>query len=112
MTMVKNRATADGRKLGEILARFADDAEPKARIKMPELPPRCQSCAFRSGPHVANGSVATTMDALKCLMEGVEFQCHQPDRRGHTCSGWAMVILAEEKPSFRKCPWPFSDGDP
>ena len=37
--------------------------------------------------NVANGSPETQMDALKCLMEGVEFYCHQPDRAGHLCSG-------------------------
>jgi hypothetical protein len=107
--MIRNRATDEGRELGVHLARFCDDAEPKARLRFPELPPRCNSCAFRKGNHVANGSPETQMDALKCLMEGVEFHCHQPDRAGHLCSGWAMIMLAKDNPDFRKVDWPFSD---
>jgi len=110
VTKTRNRPTPDGAQLGAKLAQWCDDAEPKARLRMPELPPRCNSCAFRQGPHVANGSPTTQMDALKCLMEGVEFQCHEPHRQGHTCSGWAMMMLAEEKPQITPAPWPFSDG--
>lgn len=92
-----------------MLARFCDEAEPKARLRMPELPPRCQSCAFREGPHVASGSPETQMDALKCLIEGVEFHCHQPDREEHLCSGWAMMMLTKDELDFGTVPWPFSD---
>lgn len=109
MALVRNRATPEGHQLGKILAKWCDDAEPKARLRMPDLPPRCQSCAFRDGPHVANGSVATTMDALKCVMEGNEFLCHQPDRKDEFCSGWAMFMLAKDEPAFVNVPWPFSD---
>jgi len=109
MAFVRNRATPEGHELGEILAKWCDDAEPNARLKMPELPPRCNSCAFRDGAHVANGSPTTMMDALKCLMEGVEFHCHQPDRQGHLCSGWAMFMLAKDTPDFAEVTWPFSD---
>lgn len=112
MTLVRNRAEPIGHELGKRLAKWCDDAEPKARLRMPELPPRCQSCAFREGPHVQNGSVTTTMDALKCIMEGIEFHCHQPDRKGHLCSGWSMFMLAEDKLKFRDMPWPFSDEIP
>lgn len=108
--MNRNRPTDDGRRLGKILAKWCDDAEPKARLKFPELPPRCQSCAFREGRHTANGSPQTQMDALKSVMEGVEFQCHQPDREGHLCSGWAMFMLAKDAPDFVTMPWQFSDG--
>lgn len=109
----RNRAEPMGRELGAHLARFADEAEPAARLKVPDLPPRCQSCAFRAGSHVQNGSVATTMDALKCWLEGVEFQCHQPDRKGEPCSGWAMLMLARGEAPHSNAPWPFSDeADP
>jgi hypothetical protein len=105
----RNRPTDEGRQLGGHLARWCDDAEPAARQRVPELPPRCQSCAFRKGDHVANGSPTTQMDALKCVIEGVEFQCHQPDRKGRLCSGWAMLMLARDATNFGKSPWPFSD---
>lgn len=107
---IKNHTTPEGHELGKHLARFCDEAEPKARLRMPELPPRCQSCAFREGKHLASGSPYTQMDALKCVLEGKEFHCHQPDREGHLCSGWAMMMLAKNEPNFRKVDWEFTDG--
>ena len=107
--MIRNRPTPEGRKLGNKLAKFCDDAEPKARLKMPELPPRCNSCAFRAGPHVANGSPETLMDFLKTLIEGHKFYCHEPAREGHLCSGWAMMMLSKDDAEFSKVPWEFSD---
>jgi hypothetical protein len=77
---VRNRTTPEGAAIGKNTARLCDAAEPLARLKLPELPPRCNSCACREGPHVANGSPVTQMDFLKCIMEGHEFLCH--DRRG------------------------------
>lgn len=105
----RNKPTPEGRALGVNLAMFCDHAEPDARLKVPELPPRCNSCAFRQGDHVANGSPETQMDALKCVIEGVEFQCHQPDRVGLPCSGWLMMMLArKETDKLGVAPWPFS----
>jgi hypothetical protein len=106
---IRNKATEDGRALGHHLARFCDEAEPAARLRFPELPPRCASCAFREGQHVANGSVAATMDATKCWLEGIEFYCHEPERKGQLCSGWSMMMLAKSKADFIKVRWPFSD---
>jgi hypothetical protein len=106
---IRNVATDEGRILGRKLAQFCDDAEPAARLKAPEIPPRCNSCAFRAGPHVANGSPETQMDALKCVIEGVEFQCHEPAREGSPCSGWAMMMLGGGLAPGAKVPWPFSD---
>jgi hypothetical protein len=107
---IRNRPTDEGRELGKHMARFCDEAEPKARLKVPELPPRCASCAFRAGPHLANGSPETQMDALKCWIEGVEFQCHEPHRKGELCFGWAMMMLAkEDDQGFGSVPWNFSD---
>jgi len=106
--MIRNRPTPEGAQLGENLARFCDEAEPAARLKAPALPPRCNSCAFRKGPHVANGSPETQMDALKAVIEGVEFQCHEPARAGQPCSGWAMLRLAGDG-GVGSVPWPFSD---
>jgi hypothetical protein len=108
--MIRNRTSPEGHELGKQLARLADNAEPKARLRMPELPPRCSSCAFRDGPHLASGSPETQMAALKCVMEGAEFHCHQHDREGHLCSGWAMMMLAKDEPDFVKAPWDFVDG--
>lgn len=108
---VRNTRTDEGAKIGRMMAKWCDEAEPKARLRMPELPPRCNSCAFRLGPHLANGSPATQMDALKCVIEGVEFHCHEPAREGALCSGWAMFMRAAEGPEdFGKVPWDFIGG--
>jgi len=107
---IRNYTTAEGRELGKNMAKFCDEAEPKARLKYPELPPRCNSCAFRTGPHLANGSPFTQMDAMKCAMEGVPFYCHEPAREGAVCMGWAMMMLSKESPDFTTCPWDFSGG--
>lgn len=110
MTLIRNKPSPEGRQIGEILAKWCDDAEPKARLKLPELPPRCNSCAFRNGDHVPNGSPTTQMDALKCVIEGVEFRCHEPARMRSPCSGWAMMMLAEDaRACSGEAPWPFSD---
>lgn len=106
---IRNRPTPEGQELGKIMAKWCDDAEPKARLKMPELPPRCNSCACRPGPHVANGSPETQMEFLKCIMEGYEFYCHEPAREGQLCSGWAMFMLAKDDAEFVKVPWDFME---
>lgn len=105
--MTRNHSTPEGHELGEHLARMVDDAEPKARLRMPELPPRCNSCAFRHGPHLANSSPFTLMDALKCVLEGHEFHCHEPAREDALCSGWAMLMLAKNEPDFIEVDWPW-----
>lgn len=110
MAMIRNRPSDEGRQLGAKLAEWCDAAEPNARLKVPDLPPRCASCAFRAGTHTANGSPTTQMDALKCVMEGIEFQCHEPGRKGHSCSGWLMMALdCEDGWKPQAAPWPFSD---
>lgn len=106
---IRNYRSADGATLGRIMAKWCDDAEPRARLRMPELPPRCNSCALRLGIHLANQSPATQMDMLKCVVEGREFHCHEPAREGHLCSGWAMFMLAKDDAEFGTVPWEFSD---
>ena len=107
---IRNFTSPEGHIVGKKLAAWCDDAEPAARLKVPDLPPRCSSCAFRAGNHLANGSPATQMDALKCVMEGIEFQCHDVHREGAICSGWAMMMLAKDQPDFAKVPWDFVGG--
>jgi hypothetical protein len=105
---IRNHTTPEGAALGKEIARLCDNAEPAARLKFPELPPRCNSCACREGSHVANGSPVTQMDFLKCLMEGHEFYCHEPARKDQVCSGWAIFMLAKENATFVEAPWDFS----
>lgn len=107
---IRNYRDAGGIALGRELARLCDEAEPKARLRAPELPPRCNSCAFRHGRHLANGSPATQMNAIKCVLEGHEFYCREPAREGWLCMGWAMMMLAKDAPNFVTAPWDFVGG--
>lgn len=104
---MRNHKTPEGAEIGVKIAKFCDEAEPVARLKVPELLPRCNSCALRAGPHLANASPYTQMDLLKCLIEGHEFYCHEPAREGHLCSGWAMMMLAKTDDKFCDVPWDF-----
>lgn len=107
---IRNHRSPEGAQLGQIMARFCDEAEPKARLRCPELPPRCASCAFREGRHLANQSPATQMDALKCVIEGREFLCHEPGRDEAPCAGWTMLMLAKDDDDFATAPWDFIGG--
>jgi hypothetical protein len=81
--MIENSATDEGRELGAMLAKFCDqEAEKQGKDG------RCSTCAFRAGNHLANGSPATLMSALKCAMEREPFWCHEADR---PCSGWSLM---------------------
>lgn len=66
-------------------------------------PERCRTCAFRSGTY-ANGSEQTVMDAMKCIMERVPFNCHEENK---LCAGY--VSMCAETPNKTETPWPFSD---
>jgi hypothetical protein len=80
--------------IGEILARAADEGEARARLRAPEMPPRCTACAFTKGTP-ANNCLETVVDALGCTIEGVPFMCHQhfddADRPANLCSGWVFA---------------------
>ena len=106
----RNCRTDEGTELGKLMAKFCDEAEPLARLKDPELPPRCNSCAFRAGRHLANGSLFTQMDAIKSVIEGTAFYCHEPARADELCSGWVMFMLAKAIPEFGLAPWDFIGG--
>lgn len=110
MTMVPNRPSKEGRELGEQLARLCDAAEAEQLKQFPDMKRRCASCAFRKGTF-PNGCVATTMDAFKAVMEGVDFMCHHSpqDAEGrHTewCQGW--FLLCSQQKGFKEVPWEFS----
>jgi hypothetical protein len=102
MAKIENKPTRDGFELGYMLARFVDNAkEPVGE--------RCFTCAFRQGTD-ANGSPTTTMDALKCVMEGVPFYCHETEPTNactRLCAGYAT--LRADSPKKLDMPWPFSD---
>lgn len=81
---VENVATEEGRELGRELARLADNEYARTGRDA-----RCETCAFRHGEHIANGSAATLMSAVKCLLERTPFWCHESDR---PCGGWTAAV--------------------
>ncbi len=99
-----NEATAEGFELGYHLARFVDGEEAKAPLANGCA--RCHNCAFRQGSY-PNGSPQTTMDALKCAIEGSPFLCHEDLQ---PCAGWALLRRGtEDKDRKVEVCWPFSD---
>ena len=94
---VRNRPTELGREAGKHLARLCDDAEAKKML----IRPCCTTCAFRAGT-IPNGCESTVMDALKCSMEDVRFNCHETHL---SCAGW--LAMRSKKPF--EVNWPFSD---
>ena len=84
---VPNVATPEGRELGREIARLAD-----AEYARTGRDTRCLTCAFRHGDHIANGSAATLMSAVKCVVEGTPFYCHESDR---PCGGWTAAMSAK-----------------
>jgi hypothetical protein len=87
-----NEPTREGFEMGYYMARFAD-AEESAGGKLANGRERCATCAFRQGTY-PNGSVQTQMDALKCVMEGVPFNCHEDTEQ--PCAGWALLRRVSE----------------
>lgn len=94
-----NARTPSGIALGREMARICDGELAGKRDD------RCQTCAFRHGDHIANGSPETLMTALKCAMEGTPFWCHEHDR---ACSGWALMRFP--KGTCIEAPWDAVEG--
>ena len=107
----RNVATPQGSELGDQLARLCDNAEKEVRKRHPEIPERCASCAFRQGGHLPNNSPFTLMDALKCLMERVPFECHETNRNGDLCAGFAILTITTPDAEPIEAPWPFSTDE-
>ena len=102
--MIPNLPTEEGQALGKELARLCDIEA----ARNPGAPKRCRTCAFRAGDHVANGSPATLMDALKCVMERKPFWCHEIDEPGtdKLCAGWRAMV----SDTNISVPWDFVGG--
>lgn len=83
---VENTRSPEGVELGREVARFAD-----AEYARTGRDSRCETCAFRSGEHLANGSAVTLMSAVKCVAERTPFYCHETDR---PCGGWVAAVEA------------------
>lgn len=116
--LIRNTPSTDGRKVGDILADMAEEAQPEyaadfAKDGLP-VPQRCRTCAFRPGTF-PNGCLPTTMDAFKCVFELIDFLCHDKDAETpegkQICVGWAMCVSKRLKAGegITAAPWPFSD---
>jgi hypothetical protein len=97
--MRKNVTTEMGRQLGKEMARLCETALKGKEDR------RCDTCAFRAGDHLANGSPETLMTALKCAAEGTPFMCHEHDR---ACAGWAAMLFPKDERV--KTPWEYAEG--
>jgi hypothetical protein len=111
-----SRVTPEGKALGFNLVRITEPTI-AALVNEGEPDERCKSCAFRLGT-VPNGCIQTQGDALKCVVEGVPFMCHQHDRKGWTCHGWYAARVAIQRADKARgttlavtCPWEFSPPD-
>ena len=115
--MQKNRVSSEGKALGFQLVRITEPAI-NDLVREGEPDERCKSCAFRLGT-VPNGCLQTQGDALKCVVEGVPFLCHQSDKSGQACHGWYAATVALRRASEARgeafevveCPWEFSEPD-
>ena len=80
--------------IGLILAKAADEGEPRVRLRSPAIAPRCNACAFTRGTP-ANARLETVLDALGCTIEDVPFMCHlhfdEDSRPLDLCSGWVFA---------------------
>ena len=103
----RSRVTPLGETLGRQNARLVEKAIAQLESEG-EPDERCATCAFRLGT-VPNGCEQTQMDALKCVMEGVIFSCHN-DPENRVCHGWYSAWATSDK-EVVKCPWPFSKPD-
>lgn len=102
----RNRPTPEGFMVGTMLARWAREGEPAARLVEPTTPPMCKSCAFRQGT-IPNGCPETVLDALRVIVEqNDDFYCHREfDDEGnavHLCSGATFAMASQEAAAFRE----------
>lgn len=103
------RITPQSIELGQLVGRMSEKAVAKLAAEG-EPDERCKTCAFREGTH-PNQCADTLMDALKCLVEGEPFYCHDTKRVGWPCHGWFAAAVATKGMPPVKAPWPFSHDE-
>ena len=97
MAKVLNEPTNTGYELGYHISRIFETCELK--------PERCSTCAFRQGTY-PNGCESTLMDAVKCIAEGMPFNCHEENK---PCAGYVAFRSSGSKQKLT-VPWDFSYG--
>jgi hypothetical protein len=113
-TLVPNRPTALGKKIGRYLARLTEKCEKSLRLGGRIVPEPCGTCAFRRGT-IPNGCEETVSDAMKAVAERDRtFMCHErPNGEAPTkvCGGFAIVTtaLALSGAPTKKALWEYGD---
>lgn len=107
MAEVRNKPSPEGRKVGALLARLTDKAFEQFKDADPPFQQPCTTCAFRGGSF-PNGCAETVMDAIKCVMEGVPFYCHETKDCKDLCKGWYVAQASVIGQPKLETPWPFS----
>jgi hypothetical protein len=113
--LIPNRPTPQGIEAGRHVARLWRASMRNALIKAPlalaAVPDRCKTCAFREGT-IPNGCEETILDAIKCVIEGVPFMCHETKADGKPrgfCSGWLVTQRANQERGV--APWEWTDPE-
>lgn len=101
-----SRVSPEGKRAGEWLAKFVYPSIVLLELDG-EPDERCKTCAFRMGT-VPNGCIQTQADAMKAVMEGIPFLCHQNMTK--TCHGWFAGRRALKGRTI-ETPWEFSPPD-
>ena len=117
MALVRNKPTPEGQALGVELARLTENAKTAVKAVFPDHAEPCQSCAFRAGT-LPNGCPETVMDALKCVVTGEPFYCHQgfdvDGKPTKLCAGWVIAMSSMNIPPALDAivePWPLDRGE-
>lgn len=101
------RVSPEGKDAGRWIAHFVYPAIVKLELDG-EPDERCKTCAFRQGT-VPNGCIQTQADAMKAMLEGVPFLCHQ--NLGQTCHGWYAGRVRLKGRTVALPEWEFSAPD-
>jgi len=106
----RNLPTPEGRELGAEIARFCDQEDAAMRARAGTAPERCKTCAFRPGT-IPNSLSATLMDALRCIIEGHPFHCHERPHEGdRLCAGYLLLRDSETSGTVPWDCWFTTDG--
>ena len=98
-----NVRSPEGAALGREIARLYAIEEPAQLARFPRMLPRCDDCAARLGT-LPNECAESTMDLVKCAIEGEPFYCHKGLREGEDpkrlCTGWLVLASGETLARF------------
>jgi hypothetical protein len=109
------RRTSKGAVMGQMLVKIAEP-EIDQLIAKGEPDDRCATCAFRSGT-APNQCEQTMFDAIKCVLEGHPFYCHDQtigtgsQVQPQICQGYYAARQRAKDCNNIVAPWDFSPPD-